>query len=154
MIIHPLVLQPVELEILLPSAINTGSTPVTATITVNTICQWLVREAPQTFPSRSMPTPTVADRLTRCFVMVRIPLLMNFSGTVTGTTFNWTNILRHQLDWQPVEQETLFAFAAVNTGTAPVVATLLLHQQLMVVLEHHKTFTITVNPNIIGSCSR
>lgn len=73
------------------TAVNTGSTPITATITVTPTnggpCLGIVR----TFTIRVNPTPDVVQPSNQTFCPGSASTAINFNGAVGGTVYNWTN---------------------------------------------------------------
>jgi len=131
------------------TALNTGNSPVVATITVIPTANGNPGP-PITFTITVNPTPTV-DNVTSITVCngASTPAI-NFNGNVSGTTFSWTNS-NNTIGLGNYGNGNIALFTAINTGNVPVVATI-------TVTPHYsnnnincnggpKTFTITVNPS-------
>lgn len=70
---------------------------------------------------------------------------VNFTGTVPGTTFSWTNNTP-SIGLAASGTGNIASFTATNTGTAPVVATITVTPAVGACTGTPVTFTITVNP--------
>lgn len=135
------------------SAVNTGSTPVVATITVTPVYTNAGRSctgATQSFtitvnPSTSMDP--VADA-SYCNGSVTIPVI--FTSPVAGTTFSWTNS-NTSIGLGASGTGNLPAFTGTNTGTTPAMATITVTPSVNGVPGTPLTFRITVNPLVVTS---
>jgi hypothetical protein len=138
------------------TAVNTGNAPITATITVtpsvshgpsNTTCTG----TPITFTITVNPTPTVTATPAAQTVCNGAPTqTINFTGTVPGTVFNWTNNNPSIGLAASGSSSNIPSFTAVNTGTTPVTATITVTPSFTnngaTCTGTPATITITVNP--------
>ena len=130
----------------LPSftATNTGSTPITATISVTPVRSGC-NGTPITFTITINPRPTVNPiaPITQC-AGTAIPATA-FISTPTGATFAWTNnntaigLGASGTGNQP-------AFTATNTGTSNIVSTITVTPTLNGCTGTASTYTITIRP--------
>ncbi len=136
------------------TAVNTGTTQVTATITVTPTFKSGLLECvgtPETFTIKVNPTGQVNDPADRtvCNTDAVAPVVFTTNNTDGATTYTWTNSASG-IGLAASGTGDLPGFATVNTGTSPVVATI-------TVTPHYanssltctgpvQTFTITVNP--------
>jgi|GEM_PF-1834876 len=91
------------------------------------------------------PLPTVQTVSSQTLCNQSSVTAVNFSGTVTGTVYNWTNSAPG-IGLAASGNGNITAFAATNNGTAPVVATIQVTPVADGCTGSSKTFTITVNP--------
>ncbi|MFT3674722.1 MAG: T9SS type A sorting domain-containing protein [Chitinophagaceae bacterium] len=91
------------------------------------------------------PLPTVQAVSSQTLCNQSSVTAVNFSGTVTGTVYNWTNSAPG-IGLAASGNGNIAAFAASNNGTAPVVATIQVTPVADGCTGSSKTFTITVNP--------
>jgi hypothetical protein len=126
------------------TAVNTGASPVTATITVTPSAAGCVGTA-QTFTITVNPTPNVAAIGSQTLCNGANTTAVNFSGGVSGTTFNWTNSAT-SIGLAASGSGNIASFAAVNTGANPVIATITVTPAVNGCTGTAQTFTITVNP--------
>ncbi len=135
------------------NAVNTGSAPVTATITVTpsytngaTTCTG----TPTTFTITVNPTPTVNAVANQTVCNGANTAAINFSGAVAGTVYNWTNNTT-SIGLGASGTGNIAAFPATNTGTTPVTATITVTPSYTnagtTCTGTPITFTITVNPS-------
>ena len=130
------------------AAVNTGTTPVTATITVTpsytnggTTCTG----TPTSYTITVNPTPTVNTVANQAVCNGSNTTAVTFSGAVTGTVYNWTNNTT-SIGLAASGTGDIASFTAVNTGTTPVVATITVTPSANGCSGTPSTFTITVNP--------
>jgi hypothetical protein len=126
------------------TAINSGSSNATATITVTPMANGCAG-TPQTFTITVKPTPSVSDPTDQTDISGATIAATTFSGSA-GTTFNWTN------------DNTATGLAASGTGditaftaavvTTPQVSIITVTPMLNGCAGTPQTFTITVNPAI------
>lgn len=135
------------------SAKNTGTTPVVATITVTP--QYsnggkTCTGTPITFTFTVNPAPTVNSVTNKVVCADDNVSAINFTGTVTGTTFSWTNS-NASIGLAATGTGNIAAFTALNTGNSPEIATITVTPQFTnagVTCNGTPTlFTITVNPD-------
>ncbi len=131
---------------------NTGTSPVTATITVTpsyTNGGVTCTGTPITFTITVNPTPTVNAVANQVVCNATATSAVNFSGAVTGTVYNWTNNTP-SIGLAASGTGNIASFTAINTGSAPVVATITVTPSYTnagtTCTGTPITFTITVNP--------
>jgi len=126
------------------NAVNTGNTPVTATITVTPAANGCTG-TPTTFTYTVNPTPTVntTGNQTVCNGATTNPV--TFTGSVAGTTYTWTNNTP-SIGLASGGTGNIPAFTAMNTGSAPVTATITVTPTANGCTGTPATFTYTVNP--------
>jgi hypothetical protein len=126
------------------TATNTGNAPVTATISIIGTangCPGPVR----TFTITVNPTPTV-NFVSSQTVCNGLPTsIVNFTGAVTGTTYNWSNS-NPSIGLAATGTGTINSFNAINTGILPVTAIITVTPVANGCTGASRTFTITVNP--------
>jgi gliding motility-associated-like protein len=134
------------------TAVNTGTTPVTATITVTpsyTNGGLTCIGMPITFTITVNPTPTVSALNNQVLCNGANTTAITFSGAVTGTVYNWTNTTT-SIGLAASGTGNIASFAAINTGTSPVTATITVTPSYtnggVTCTGTSQTFTITVNP--------
>jgi hypothetical protein len=95
------------------------------------------------------PIPTVTQPLSQTFCNGATTSGVTFSGSVTGTVYNWTND-KTSIGLGASGTGDIATFTASNTGTAPVTATIKVTPSYtnggVTCDGTAKTFTITVNP--------
>ncbi|NTW31238.1 MAG: PKD domain-containing protein [Bacteroidetes bacterium] len=132
------------------TAINAGSSPIIATITVTP--QYtnggITCSGPQkTFTITVNPTPTVVQPINQVICNGSSTTLVNFSGT--GTFYTWTNNTT-SIGLSANGTGDIPAFTAINTGSIPEVATITITPQYTnggdTCIGNQKTFTISINP--------
>ncbi|HMK16590.1 MAG TPA: PKD-like domain-containing protein, partial [Chitinophagaceae bacterium] len=131
------------------TATNASTTPVTATITVTPTANGCPG-TPQTFTITVNPTPTVADPADQIVCNNTATTTVNFTGTVAGTTYNWTNNTT-SIGLAASGSGNIAAFTATNVTAAPVTATITVTPTANGCQGTPQTFTITVNPTIVPS---
>lgn len=134
------------------SAKNSGTAPVTATITVTpqyTAGGKTCTGTPATFTITVLPNPTVNTVTNKVVCADDNVAAINFTGTVTGTVFSWTNS-NASIGLAPSGTGNIAAFAAINPGNTPEVATITVTPQFtnagVTCSGTPVSFTITVNP--------
>ncbi len=135
------------------NAVNTGNAPVTATIVVTptflnngVTCTG----STQSFTIVVNPTPTVNNVVGQTRCNGTSTSAINFSGAISGTIYNWTND-QPSIGLAASGSGNIASFTATNTGTAPVVANIVVTPTYtnagLTCAGTPFTFTITVNPN-------
>jgi len=138
----------------IPSFIGTNPTnaPVTATITVT--ASYTNGGVTCTGPARTFtitvnPTPTVNTVASQVVCNNAPTTAINFSGAVAGTTFTWANNVP-SIGLASSGTGNIASFTAINNGTAPVVATIVVTPVFtnngVSCSGPTTSFTITVNP--------
>ncbi len=126
------------------NAANSSNTLVTATITVTPSANGCLGTA-KMFNINVNPTPTVAavSSQSLCHGIMVNPI--TFSGTVSGTVYNWTNSAT-SIGLAASGMGDIAAFAVSNTGPAPVVATITVTPVANNCAGQAGNFSITANP--------
>ncbi len=98
------------------TAINTGNSPVTATITISPVAAGCPGPT-GTFTIRVSPTPNVAAVASQVRCSGEFTNTITLSGTVIGTQFNWTNT--DATIGLPASGigSVISSFSTINTGT-------------------------------------
>jgi hypothetical protein len=129
------------------AAINTGTTPVTATITV--IPNAASCPGPsKTFTITVNPTPTVNAITNQIVCNNTATTAVNFTGAVTGSTYNWSNNTA-SIGLAASGSGNIASFTATNTTSSPVTATITVTPTANTCPGPSKPFTILVNPTPI-----
>jgi hypothetical protein len=130
------------------TAVNTGATVQTATITVTpaytnggTTCTG----TPISFTITVNPTPTVNAVANQTLCAGATTTAVTFSGAVAGTVFNWTNNTPG-IGLAAAGAGNIAAFTATNATSSPLVATITVTPTAGGCPGAAITFTITVNP--------
>lgn len=126
------------------TAINTGNVPVTATITV-TPMHLTCAGTPETFTITVNPAPDVVQPANQTLCNGAATNAINFSGSVTGSTFNWINN-NTSIGLPANGTGNIAAFTATNTGNAPVTATITVTASSSGCAGPPRSFSILVNP--------
>lgn len=132
------------------NAINAGTTPIVATITVTpnyTSSGVNCTGTPQTFTITINPTPIVNDPIDQVVCNGASTSAVNFSGT--GTSYTWVNSTT-SIGLAASGTGDISAFTALNSTNNPVVATITVTPQAtsagLTCSGTQQLFTITVNP--------
>jgi hypothetical protein len=138
-------------------ATNATTAPVIATITVTpaytngVTCTGTAR----TFTITVNPTPTVSAVANQSVCAGNPTTAVSFSGTVTGTVFNWTNNTT-SIGLAASGSGNIAGFNAINNGTTPVIATVTVTPSYtnagVTCTGTPVTFIITVNPRPTVTC--
>ncbi|WP_338647768.1 PKD-like domain-containing protein [Flavobacterium sp. KS-LB2] len=127
------------------TTINTGITPVIATIIVTPKANGCFGTQ-TTFIITVNPTPTVDLPSNQTVCNGQSTTATLFSGTIPNTSYNWTNSNSNiGLGANGVGEIT--AFTAINNGTTPIIATITVTPNVNGCSGASKTFTITINPS-------
>ncbi|MBN9300075.1 MAG: hypothetical protein J0I41_23965, partial [Filimonas sp.] len=126
------------------TAVNSGSTAVTATITVTPSANTCSGTA-KTFTITVNPTPTVSGYMDLIPCAGNSIFPIGFTGSVSGTTFAWSND-NTSIGLPASGLSNIPSVIAVNNGTSPAVATITVTPSANTCDGASKTFTITVNP--------
>ncbi len=126
------------------TAINTGLTPVIATVTVTPTansCTGLSK----IFKITVNPRPNVNSitNLVKCNGIASGSIL--FTGSVNGTSFDWTNDTP-SIGLAATGSGSIPSFTTTNTGITPVIATITVTPKANNCFGTPTTFIITVNP--------
>ncbi|MEI7423817.1 MAG: YDG domain-containing protein, partial [Prolixibacteraceae bacterium] len=136
------------------TAVNTGTSPVVATITVTptyTSGGLSAVGSAKTFAITVNPTPQVIQPVNQVLSNGSVAATVNFATANTGgtTTYGWSNS-NTSIGLAASGTGNIAAFTAVNAGTAPVVATITVTPTYtsggLSAVGSAKTFAITVNP--------
>ncbi len=127
------------------TAINTGTVPVTATITLTPSANNCTGND-TTFTITVNPTPAavVPSDITVC--NGETVSSMSFTSQTPGASFSWTNS-NTAIGLASSGTDNIAAFAAVNTTTVPVSATITVTPAANGCVGSASTYTITVNPS-------
>ncbi len=101
------------------TASNTGNSPVTATISVSTTAAGCPGSS-TSFTIRVSPTPNVSAVSSQVRCAGELTNTINFSGTVIGTQFTWTNTIATIGLPASGMGSVISSFATINTGNTPV----------------------------------
>ena len=128
------------------TATNTGTAPVTATITVTPSFEGCAG-TPQTFTITVNPSGQVNDPADQVRCNGAATAAVNFATNRTGgtTTYAWTNSTP-SIGLAASGTGNIASFAATNSGTAPVTATITVTPSFEGCAGTPQSFTITVNP--------
>ncbi|MFN4892397.1 MAG: PKD-like domain-containing protein [Bacteroidota bacterium] len=131
---------------------NSGTTPITSTIIVTpsyTNNGQTCTGTPVAFTITINPTPSVNAISNQVVCASGSTSAVSFSGSTTGTVYNWTNNTP-SIGLAASGTGDIASFTAVNSGTAPVVATITVTPTFTsggsTCSGTATTFTITVNP--------
>src|SRR6185369_46171 len=92
------------------------------------------------------PTPVVTQPANQTLCNGANTTAVTFASTLAGTTYAWTNNTT-SIGLAASGTGDIASFAAVNTGTTAVVATITVTPTFNGCTGTPKTFTITVNPS-------
>jgi hypothetical protein len=130
------------------TAINSGTAPVIATVTVtptftnnNVTCTG----TPITFTITVNPTPTVNAVSSQTVCSGQSTAAINFTGSVAGTVYNWTNN-NTAIGLAASGTGNIAAFTATNTTASAITATVTVTPTANGCAGASTSFTITVNP--------
>jgi gliding motility-associated-like protein len=126
------------------NATNTGTAPVTATVTVTPSANGCTGAA-ETFTITVNPTPTVDTVGAQVLCNGTPTTAVTFAETVTGTSFGWTND-NTSIGLAASGNGDIPSFTATNTGTTIQTATVTVTPSANGCTGAAETFTITVNP--------
>ena len=131
------------------TALNITSSATVANIIVTPAANGCTG-ASKTFSYTVNPTPTVAAIPSQSVCNNASTALVAFTGTVSGTSFNWTND-KTSISLGASGLVNIPSFTAINSSGAIVVANILVTPSTASCLGTPKSFTITVNPTPIVS---
>ena len=134
------------------TATNTGSSPITANITVtpnysngSVSCSGTSK----TFTITINPTPTINQPLDLVYCNGSNTSAIAFAGTIVGTTYTWTNN-NTAIGLAASGTGNIPVFSATNSGNAPITATITVTPVFVngtaTCTGSAKTFTIVINP--------
>ncbi|MBN9484006.1 MAG: hypothetical protein BGO70_03220 [Bacteroidetes bacterium 43-93] len=126
------------------TATNTTSVPVVATVTVTPSANSCIGNT-GTFTYTVNPTPDVNVVANQVLCNNSSTSAVNFAGSVTGTSFAWTNNTT-SIGLAASGSGNIASFLATNITTAPVVATVTVTPTANSCVGNTGTFTYTVNP--------
>jgi PKD repeat protein len=129
------------------NAVNTGTSPVTATITVTPSFAGCPG-TPQSFTITVNPSGQVNDPADQVVCTGSATAAVSFTTNRTGgtTTYSWTNNTT-SIGLGASGTGNIPSFTAVNAGTSPVTATITVTPSFGGCTGTPQTFTITVNPS-------
>lgn len=126
------------------NAINNGNTPAVANIEITPVANGCTGAAQQ-FTIAINPTPVVDLVSNDVVCNSAATTAVTFNGAVSGTAFDWTNN-NTSIGLDASGTGDIASFNGINTGTAPVVATIEVTPSANNCTGVSNTFTITVNP--------
>jgi gliding motility-associated-like protein len=126
------------------TAINSGNVPVTATITVTPSANGCPGPA-QSFTITVNPSANVDQPADQVVCNAQATSTINFTGTVSGTNFNWTND-NTSIGLAASGTGDIPSFTAINLTNIPVTATIIVTPEANSCPGASQSFTITVNP--------
>ena len=129
------------------TATNSGTSPVTATITVTPSFEGCTGSS-QTFTITVNPSGQVNDPVDQTRCNGAATAAVNFATNRSGgtTTYSWTNN-NTSIGLAASGNGNIASFTATNTGTAPVTATITVTPSFEGCAGTPQTFTIMVNPS-------
>jgi hypothetical protein len=127
------------------NGINTGTTPVTATIEVTPTAN-NCNGASESFTITVNPTPVVSDPADQVVCNGSAAAAVNFNGAVTGTDFSWTND-NTSIGLAASGTGDISSFTVINNGTTDVIATIEVTPSANDCNGIPQIFTITVHPS-------
>ena len=134
------------------TATNSGTSPVVSTITV-TPTTGLCTGTAETFSITVNPSTAVSPIANQSLCNGTLTSAVTFSGSVPGTTYTWTNT-NTSIGLAATGAGDIASFTAVNSGTTPSVAVIVVTPSASTCTGATQTFTITVNPTpTIGAVS-
>ncbi|SHK98637.1 PKD-like domain-containing protein [Flavobacterium xanthum] len=123
---------------------NSGTIPITATITVTPSVNGCVGMS-KIFTITVNPLPIVNTIANKAACNNQSSAAISFNGAVAGTTFAWTNDTP-SIGLAASGTGNIGSFTALNTGTTPLIATVIVTPTANGCPGISKSFTITVNP--------
>jgi len=123
---------------------NTTNTLATATYSVTPIINGCVGNPFEVVVTVN-PTVNVNDLNDISICSGSKSTLIDFSGDVAGTTYNWTNNVT-SIGLAASGTGNIPSFTAINSGTTPIIATITVTPKANNCFGLSKTFKITVNP--------
>lgn len=126
------------------TVVNTGTTPITATITVTPTldsCPGI----PSSYTITVNPTPIATPPPDVIACHDQSATSGPFTSNVAGTTFDWTNS-DPSIGLGASGSGTVPVFTGINTGTTPITATITVTPTAFGCTGPDSTFTITINP--------
>ncbi|WP_345080369.1 beta strand repeat-containing protein, partial [Nemorincola caseinilytica] len=126
------------------TAVNTGSTPVVATVTVTPTAAGCTGSS-QTFTYTVNPTPTVSDPTDQSVCNNANTTAVNFTGAVSGTVYTWTND-NTATGLASSGNTDIASFTATNSTNAVIVSTVTVTPSANSCTGSSQTFTISVRP--------
>lgn len=125
-------------------AINSTSATVTAVFTVTPIRLGCIGSV-QTFSITVYPTPDVVPSLSQTACNGTTTAAINFTGSVAGTSFNWTNS-NSSIGLAPSGSGNIAPFTTIDTSTAPVTSVITVNTTANGCTGSSNSFTITIYP--------
>jgi len=125
-------------------ATNNGTSPIIATITVTPAANSCSGIA-ETFKITVNPTPTVNTIANRVICNGEASGIIPITGTVTGSTYSWTND-NPAIGLAAIGTGNIPVFNALNNSNTPIVANIVISPSANGCSGFTKSFTITINP--------
>lgn len=126
------------------SAANTGALPVSSAITVTPSANTCVG-TPESFSINVNPIPTVTVPVSASYCHGATVPATTFSGSVTGTNFNWNNS-NTTIGMGASGLGNIASFSANNTGASPINGIITVTPSANSCTGTSASFSITVNP--------
>ncbi len=126
------------------NAVNTGTSPVIATVTVTPSSNGC-SGTPTVFTITVNPTPTMNTLTNQTLCNGSLTTAINFTGTVSGTTFTWVNS-NTAIGLGPSGSVNIPSFNATNTTTSSISGTVTVIPAANGCTGTAKNCIITVNP--------
>ncbi|SDN18477.1 hypothetical protein SAMN05421813_1681, partial [Daejeonella rubra] len=126
------------------TALNSGSAPITATITVTPLLNGCTgAQASYTITVNPLPVVNLPANTVIC-TGATVPAAL-FTSTPAGATFSWSNS-NTAIGLPASGTGNIPSFTAINPGSAPISATLTVTPMVNGCTGPSRTYTITVNP--------
>ncbi len=127
------------------AGVNTGSIALTASLTVTATANGCPGNS-KNFTITVNPTPDVSGYSNQNVCHYNQSLPIDFTGSVSGTTFSWTNN-NTAINLGASGIGNIAAFTAINTTASPITATVIVTPSANGCNGTPQSFTITVNPD-------
>ncbi len=127
------------------ATVNTGTTPVIATVTVTPTANGCTG-ANLVFTITVNPVPTVNQPLDQEICNGLPTTAISFAGNIPSTIYSWTND-KPTIGLGASGTGDIASFTAINATSSPLIATITVTPSINGCSGTPKTFTITVNPS-------
>ncbi|MEO6490424.1 MAG: PKD domain-containing protein [Ferruginibacter sp.] len=126
------------------NAINNGSVPISATITVSPLATGCAGPS-KTFSIIVLPTPVMVEPLSQVLCKNELTFPISFNSSVNSTAYTWTNN-NTLIGLAANGSSDIPPFTAINNTTLPVTALVTVNGSANGCPALPKTFEFTVNP--------
>ena len=126
------------------TALNTGSAPTTADITVMTMANGCAGDTRE-FTFTVNPTPVIDTIASQVLCNTFATTTVNFTGAVEGTTYSWSNT-NPTIGIPATGADSIGSFTALNTASTIQIATVTVTPSANGCTGASRNFTITINP--------